>query len=127
MREDVEAWIREHVAPTGPLEIVHERPWSTVVRVPVATGAVWFKACAPVQAFEDWNGFRRRDGSDYTAQRRFDSWNGARDQLIRRRHCYNIVASEPTTYVSVPAETGRYWRPHLPETRRGTRNEIAGR
>jgi Phosphotransferase enzyme family len=31
---------------------VHERPWATVLRVPLAGGAAWFKACAPVQAFE---------------------------------------------------------------------------
>jgi len=28
------------------------RPWATVARVPVAGGDLWFKACAPVQAFE---------------------------------------------------------------------------
>ena len=49
---EVEAWVREHVTPTRPLELVHDEPWSTVLRVPVATGCVWFKACAPVQAFE---------------------------------------------------------------------------
>jgi hypothetical protein len=49
---EIEAWVREHVTPTGPLELVHDEPWSTVLRVPVATGSVWFKACAPVQAFE---------------------------------------------------------------------------
>ena len=33
--------------------IVHERPWSTVMRVPLGDGtAAWFKACAPVQRFE---------------------------------------------------------------------------
>jgi hypothetical protein len=47
-----EAWIREHVRPAGPLVTEHERPWSTVVRVPLADGVAWFKACAPVQAFE---------------------------------------------------------------------------
>jgi hypothetical protein len=47
-----EAWIRTHVGPTGPIEVAHERPWSTVLRVPLADGAAWFKACAPVQAFE---------------------------------------------------------------------------
>ena len=36
----------------GPLETVHQRPWSTVRRVPLAAGVAWFKACAPVQAFE---------------------------------------------------------------------------
>jgi hypothetical protein len=28
------------------------RPWAAVFRVPLAEGAAWFKACAPVQAFE---------------------------------------------------------------------------
>lgn len=41
-----------HFQPTGPLEKVHERPWSTVFRVPLADRAVWVKACAPVQRFE---------------------------------------------------------------------------
>src|SRR5437660_7138514 len=36
----------------GPIETAHDRPWATVLRVPVADGVVWFKACAPVQAFE---------------------------------------------------------------------------
>jgi hypothetical protein len=31
---------------------VHERPWSTVLRVPLAGSAAWFKACGPAQAFE---------------------------------------------------------------------------
>jgi len=47
-----EDWIRAHVDPVGAIESTHERPWSTVLHVPVAGGAVWFKACAPVQAFE---------------------------------------------------------------------------
>jgi hypothetical protein len=32
--------------------MAHERPWATVWRVPLADGVAWFKACAPVQAFE---------------------------------------------------------------------------
>jgi hypothetical protein len=44
--------IRAHVEPVGTIEIAHERPWATVVRVPLADGVAWFKACAPVQAFE---------------------------------------------------------------------------
>jgi hypothetical protein len=48
----VEEWIRGHVEPTGPLELVHDRPWARVTRVPTADHVVWFKACAPVQAFE---------------------------------------------------------------------------
>jgi len=48
----IEDWIREHVEPVGPFEVAHDRPWATVLRVPVADGTVWFKACGPVQAFE---------------------------------------------------------------------------
>jgi len=45
-------WIRAHVKPTGAIETTHDRPWATVMRVPVAGGVTWFKACAQVQAFE---------------------------------------------------------------------------
>src|SRR5436190_7596172 len=47
-----EDWIRTHVEPVGAVETAHERPWATVLRVPLAGGAAWFKACGPVQAFE---------------------------------------------------------------------------
>ena len=47
-----EEWIRKHVEPAGAIETTHERPWATVMRVPVARGVTWFKACAHVQAFE---------------------------------------------------------------------------
>jgi hypothetical protein len=47
-----EDWIRTYVDPVGPIETAHERPWATVLRVPLAGSSVWFKACAPVQAFE---------------------------------------------------------------------------
>ena len=47
-----EEWIRKHVAPVGAIETTHDRPWATVMRVPVAGGVTWFKACAHVQAFE---------------------------------------------------------------------------
>jgi hypothetical protein len=47
-----EEWIRAHVEPTGAIETPHVRPWATVMRVPVAGGVIWFKACAQVQAFE---------------------------------------------------------------------------
>ena len=49
-----EEWIRRHVRPTEPIELAYERSWARVWRVPVAGGVVWFKACAPVQAFEPW-------------------------------------------------------------------------
>ena len=32
--------------------MVRERPWATVLHVPLAGGSAWFKACSPVQAFE---------------------------------------------------------------------------
>jgi hypothetical protein len=51
-RAAAEEWIRAHVEPAGALEMVHERPWATVLRVPLADGVAWFKACAPMQAFE---------------------------------------------------------------------------
>jgi hypothetical protein len=51
-RAAAEDWIRAYVEPVGSIEMVHERPWATVIRVPVAGGVTWFKACAPVQAFE---------------------------------------------------------------------------
>jgi hypothetical protein len=49
---EAEDWIAAHVEPAGPLERAHVYPWATTLRVPIADGAVWFKACAPVQAFE---------------------------------------------------------------------------
>jgi Phosphotransferase enzyme family len=49
---DVKEWIRAHVEPVGTIETVHERPWATVLRVPLNGGVAWFKACAAVQAFE---------------------------------------------------------------------------
>lgn len=48
----VEEWIRGHAEPVGAIRTVHEQPWATVLRVPLADGVAWFKACAPVQAFE---------------------------------------------------------------------------
>ncbi len=51
-RVAAESWIRSHVEPMGPIELTHDRPWSQVLRVPVAGGVVWFKACGAVQAFE---------------------------------------------------------------------------
>jgi hypothetical protein len=47
-----EAWIRQHVHPAGPIELVHARAWATVARVPLDAGCAYFKACGPSQAFE---------------------------------------------------------------------------
>jgi Phosphotransferase enzyme family len=49
-----EYWIRAHVKPAGRIQLARERPWATVWRVPLADGTAWFKACAPVQAFEPY-------------------------------------------------------------------------
>jgi hypothetical protein len=51
-RAAAEDWIRAHVPVAGAIELARERPWATVLRVPLADGVGWFKACAPVQAFE---------------------------------------------------------------------------
>ena len=51
-RAAAEAWIHTYVQPAGPIEPARERPWATVLRVPLANGLAWFKACSPVQAFE---------------------------------------------------------------------------
>ena len=50
--EAAEAWIGESVRPIGPLELEKERPWATVLRVPIEGGRAFLKACRPVQAFE---------------------------------------------------------------------------
>jgi len=47
-----EAWIRGHLEPAGAIETFREKPWATVLRVPLARGSAWFKACGPAQAFE---------------------------------------------------------------------------
>jgi phosphotransferase family enzyme len=51
-RGAAEQWIRVHVTPSSDVKTAHERPWSTVLRVPLTDGAAWFKACGPVQAYE---------------------------------------------------------------------------
>jgi hypothetical protein len=51
-RATAEAWIRTYVEPVGAIETARERPWATVLRVPLANSVAWFKACSPVQAFE---------------------------------------------------------------------------
>jgi hypothetical protein len=38
--------------PTGPTDVVHDRAWSTVHRVPTAAGPRWFKATAPALRHE---------------------------------------------------------------------------
>jgi hypothetical protein len=49
---DAETWIDAYVDRAGPIQTVHQRPWATVLRVPLRKGTAWFKACEPLQAFE---------------------------------------------------------------------------
>ncbi|MCB0253382.1 MAG: phosphotransferase [Anaerolineae bacterium] len=55
--ERAAAWIHAELARlgivvTGDIEQPHVRVWSTVLRVPTADGAVYFKACTPLLAYE---------------------------------------------------------------------------
>lgn len=40
------------IKPSGPIDRVHTKFWSSVLRVPTSTGAAWFKECNPGQGFE---------------------------------------------------------------------------
>ena len=49
----IQEWLAEHgVEPSGPLETIHNRPWSTVLRVPTAGGDLFLKQEQPVQEYE---------------------------------------------------------------------------
>jgi hypothetical protein len=51
--DEIHGWLAVHaVEPTGPVELVHEKPWSTVLRVPTGDGDLYLKQEQPVQAFE---------------------------------------------------------------------------
>ncbi len=40
---EYQGWVESLVTPAGPYEVVRERPWSLVVKVPTAQGVFWFK------------------------------------------------------------------------------------
>ena len=44
--ESLDAWVAEHVTPSGPVEQVRTYAWATVKRLPTADGLVWAKAVA---------------------------------------------------------------------------------
>ena len=55
--EQAGAWIhtqleRLRIDITGTIEQPHVRPWSTVLRVPTTSGAIYFKAITPILAHE---------------------------------------------------------------------------
>ena len=51
--DDVHSWLAAvAVEPSAGIETVHQRPWSTVVRIPTADGDLFLKQEAPLQAYE---------------------------------------------------------------------------
>jgi hypothetical protein len=53
LQEDVQSWLAaQGVEASGPIETIHERPWSTVLRVPTADGDLYLKQEQPLQAYE---------------------------------------------------------------------------
>lgn len=56
-RDGAIAWIQQQLSaygahPSGEIETIHERAWSTVLRVPTDQGPFFFKAGGPTQLFE---------------------------------------------------------------------------
>lgn len=53
MQNHVQSWLaHQGIEASGPLETIHERPWSAVLRVPTADGDLYLKQEQPVQAYE---------------------------------------------------------------------------
>ena len=55
--EQATAWIQAQLAErgrhaSGPVELLHQRPWSAFARVPTDEGAAYFKAPAPMFKYE---------------------------------------------------------------------------
>jgi hypothetical protein len=50
--DEVESWVRSALPITGAVELFQTEPWASVFHAPVNGDVVWFKACAPHQAFE---------------------------------------------------------------------------
>jgi Phosphotransferase enzyme family len=51
--DDIQAWLASQgVEPGGPIATIHERPWSTVLRVPTADGDLFLKQEQPLQEYE---------------------------------------------------------------------------
>ena len=49
---EAEEWVAACAPIVGHLELVQTEPWASVFRAPSDAGIVWFKRCAPHQAFE---------------------------------------------------------------------------
>jgi hypothetical protein len=50
--DEAESWVRSCLPTAGPLELFQTESWAAVFRAPAGGEVVWFKACAPRQAFE---------------------------------------------------------------------------
>jgi hypothetical protein len=53
LQDGIQEWLAQHgVEPAGEVEKVHDRPWSTVLRVPTGDGDLFLKQEHPMQACE---------------------------------------------------------------------------
>src|SRR5262249_2179130 len=53
LQDDVQSWLAAHgIEENGAIETIHERPWSTVLRISTAEGDLYLKQEQPVQAYE---------------------------------------------------------------------------
>jgi hypothetical protein len=53
LQDDLQAWLEAHgVELSGELETIHDRPWSTVLRVPTRDGDLFLKQEQPLQEYE---------------------------------------------------------------------------
>jgi hypothetical protein len=53
LHDEVQAWLTANgVEPSGSIETIHERPWSTVLRVPTRDGDLFLKQEQPLQEYE---------------------------------------------------------------------------
>ena len=102
MTEAAEAWLREilrdrRIALTGPIELVHSRPWSTVFRVPAGESALFLKICAATQVQEPRViELVARESPElvpgFVARHRSEPWVILRDGGIRLRQAVPGVA-----------------------------------
>jgi phosphotransferase family enzyme len=103
-RTAADAWIREHVEPVGAIETAHDRPWATVLRVPLADGVAWFKACGPVQAFEP----------RLTAEL-FGRWPGLVSEVLAYDEARSwLLLADAGKPIGVPNNTPEAWLAILP-------------
>jgi hypothetical protein len=113
-----EEWIQRQVTPSGAFELIHERPWSAVLRVPLAHGVAWFKACSSVQRFEP----------RLTAAL-FGRWSDRVSEVLDFDEDRGwLLLADAGTRVGDLGNLPKYWRTILPlyaELQRGEASHIA--